>query len=119
MKVATSQSAESLFEAQNYSWHLVVFAVIVDRSSSEDKCCLNFAKLSSSHRVMASQNAIDFFATVGRKAEPLKCTTFPLSLNEDDPPLSAREVWEEAITDVVLLGNGMRQHASPRIAFQI
>jgi hypothetical protein len=55
---------------------------------------------------MASQNAIDFFATVGRKAEPLKCTTFPLSLNEDDPPLTAKEVWEEAITDVVLLGNG-------------
>lgn len=55
---------------------------------------------------MASQNAVDFFATVGKKTGPLKCTTFPITLNEDDPPLSAKEIWEEAITDVILLGNG-------------
>lgn len=56
-----------------------------------------------------NQNAVDFFATVGRKLEPLKCTSFPIRLNEDDPPLSAKEIWEEAVTDIMLIGNGKFQ----------
>lgn len=55
---------------------------------------------------MKSHNAIDFFATVGRKRDCLKCTTFPLPVYEDDPPLSPQEAWDEAITDLMLIGNG-------------
>ncbi len=52
---------------------------------------------------MKGINAIDFFATVGKDQGVLKCTTFPYQVEEDVPPLSAQELWDEAITDLFLL----------------
>jgi hypothetical protein len=53
-----------------------------------------------------SHYAIDYFATLGRN-QALKCKTFPYLLHEDDPPLSAQELWQEAITDIVLVAAGL------------
>jgi hypothetical protein len=53
-----------------------------------------------------SHYAIDYFATLGRNPDALKCKTFPYLLHEDDPPLSAQELWQEAITDIVLVAAG-------------
>lgn len=55
---------------------------------------------------MSSHYAIDYFATLGRDQGPLKCKTFPFQLHEDDPTLTAPEVWQEAITDVILVSAG-------------
>lgn len=56
---------------------------------------------------MNSHFAIDYFATLGRKPGVLNCRTFPFTLHEDDPPLSAQELWNEAITDIVLIASGL------------
>jgi hypothetical protein len=53
-----------------------------------------------------SHFTIDYFATLGREAGVLKCKSFPMTLHEDDPPYSGNEIWQEAITDIVVFGAG-------------
>lgn len=55
---------------------------------------------------MSSHYAIDYFATLGRESGPLKCKTFPYQIHEDDPSLSGPELWQEAITDIVVVSAG-------------
>jgi hypothetical protein len=55
---------------------------------------------------MSSHYAIDYYATLGREQGPLKCKSFPYALQEDDIPLSGRELWQEAITDIILVSAG-------------
>lgn len=53
-----------------------------------------------------SHHAIDYFVTLGKSNENLTCKTFPIRLDEDSDPLTASQVWNEAITDIILLGPG-------------
>ena len=53
-----------------------------------------------------SHNAIDYFATLGRAPGPFVCKSFPLTLDEDCEPLTGAQVWDEAITDIIVLGPG-------------
>eukprot|EP00981_Chlorochromonas_danica_P011325 scaffold3873_cov177-Ochromonas_danica.AAC.5 len=42
----------------------------------------------------------------GKSSENLTCKSFPIRLDEDSDPLTASQVWNEAITDIILLGPG-------------
>lgn len=53
-----------------------------------------------------SHNAIDYFATLGRAPGPLVCQSFPVTLDEDCEPVSGAQIWEDAITDLIVLGPG-------------
>ncbi len=53
-----------------------------------------------------SHNAIDYFASLSRAPGPFVCQSFPFSVDEDSPPLSGKDVWNEAITDIVVVGPG-------------
>ena len=50
--------------------------------------------------------AIDYFATLGKANGAFKCKSFPMTVNEDDPPYKASELWNEAITEIILIGSG-------------
>lgn len=56
-----------------------------------------------------SNKVIDYFATVGRPNGPLQCKMFPMEIEEDGDKLSAPEIWQEAITDIILLSDGILQ----------
>ena len=53
-----------------------------------------------------SHNAIDYFASLGRAPGSFVCQSFPLTIDEDSPPLSGSEVWNEAITEIIVVGPG-------------
>jgi hypothetical protein len=55
-----------------------------------------------------SHNAIDYFAALGRAPGPFVCESFPLAVDEDSPPMSGNEVWNEAITEIIVVGPGIK-----------
>jgi hypothetical protein len=52
--------------------------------------------------------AIDYFATLGKPDGPFKCKSFPMVVNEGDPPVQGKDLWGEAITDIMLIGSGIK-----------
>jgi hypothetical protein len=90
-----------------------LFEQRVDRNLHVSKIRFNDLNISSlkfvehlSELLNMTCNAIDYFGVVGKNDGNLKSRSFPALIDEDEPPLTAAELWKEAITDLILLGNG-------------
>lgn len=53
-----------------------------------------------------TSNAIDFFATLGRKPGQFSCKSFKSVWADDGTMLTPNEIWNDAITDIAVLTKG-------------
>ncbi|RYH32734.1 hypothetical protein EON65_00100 [archaeon] len=43
---------------------------------------------------------------MGREPGDLQCRSFPVKIDDESEPLTANNAWQDAITDIILLGPG-------------
>jgi hypothetical protein len=53
-----------------------------------------------------STSVVDYFAVLGRSVGPLQCDPFTNLLSDEKSVITAREVLDEAITDIAILTAG-------------
>lgn len=55
-------------------------------------------------------NAIDYFATLGRKPGPFLCKSLRNVWREDDSLLRPTDIWNDAVTDIAIITEGFHAY---------